>query len=156
MLGMKAQMPLLVAPAFPSPRALLGAAVRRLPGMAAVWAVFGVVVGLLNPPGAGPVSIAAGITAGVLVLTPLGVALTLAGGRWAESLAGAALGLMLVPLVGLLSIPPGIPIVPLGLIFGGIVGATVVNLLYRLPRAILATARVQEPSQVRVKESVAV
>jgi hypothetical protein len=48
-------------------------------------------------------------------------------------------GMVLAPVLGpLVGLSPGVPLAPLGLIMGGIVGATVVTALYRLPRALFA------------------
>jgi hypothetical protein len=136
--------------------ALVRAAVRRMPGMVAVWAGFGVTCGVLTAPGTGPVAITAGVIAGLIVLTPFGIALALAGGKWRDSLVGGAFGLALVPLAAWAGVSTGTSLVPVGLVFGGIVGATVVTACYRLPRLVLAAARPLPASGRRVEKPVAV
>ncbi len=133
------------------PSALLRAVLRRMPGMVAVWAGFGVVSGVLTAPSVGPIAVAAGVTAGLIVLVPFGAVLALAGGRWRDSLVGGVFGLVLAPLAAGLGVASGTSLVPVALVFGGIVGATVVTVFYRLPRLILAAAsgdRVEQPVAV--------
>lgn len=132
------------------------AALGRLPGMIAVWAGFGVVAGVLAAPGAGPVAVVAGAVAGLIVLTPLGAALAVAGGKWRDSLAGGALGLALVPAAVWAGVSTGPSLAPVALVFGGTVGATVVTVCYRLPRLLLAAARPRVASGHGVEETVAV
>jgi hypothetical protein len=116
------------------------AALRRMPGMVLVWLGFGVLLGFVAPSAPGKVAMAAAATAGVIVLTPMGVVLALVGGRWRESLAGGLLGLLVVPY--LMSMPGLEPRMmnAFGLIFGGIIGATVLTVLYRLPRLLWSFA----------------
>ena len=135
---------------------LVRAALRRIPGMAAVWAGFGVACGVLAAPGAGPIAIAAGVTAGMIVLVPFGIALAIAGGKWRDSLVGGLLALALVPLVAGIGAPSGASLVPVALVFGGIVGATVVTAMYRLPRVVFGLARRAYASGERVEKPVAV
>ena len=124
-----------------SPAETFRATLRRMPGMIAVWLGFGVLLGFVSPAGTGPIGVAAGATAGVIVLTPMGVMLALLGGRWRETLAGGLLGLLIVPHVA--SVPGLTPRLmnAFGLIFGGIVGATAVTALYRFPRLLWSVAR---------------
>jgi hypothetical protein len=108
--------------------------------MLVVWGLIGSAVGLLTTPASGSVGVVAGIIAGLVVLTPVGVMLTLAGGRARDSLGGAGLGLALAfGSVGL-GAGPAVPVavVPFGLLAGALVGATVVTAFYRLPRLVLS------------------
>lgn len=123
---------------------LVRATVQRIPGMLAVWLGFGVITGVATAPGVGPIAVAAGITAGIIVLTPFGLFLALVGGRWMASLAAGLLGMVLVPsIVRVADLSPGVSLVPLGLVFGGIAGATVVTACYRLPRLLMTLGRAQ-------------
>src|SRR4051812_2274486 len=90
----------------------------RLPGMLVAWGAIGAAVGVLTAPVPGPVGIVAGVIAGLIVMVPMGVMLTLAGGRARESLLGGVLGVTLVPAVvrlGDLSVT-SVSVVPFGLI----------------------------------------
>src|SRR6266498_3671359 len=91
------------------------ASLRQMPAMAAVWAGFGVLTGVLTAPGTGPVAIAAGVIAGLIVLTPFGVVLAVCGGKWRDSLACGLLGLGLVPLFRELGVTTGTSLVPVAL-----------------------------------------
>jgi hypothetical protein len=126
---------------------------RRIPGMMAVWVGFGVLTGVSTAPGAGPIALAAGVIAGLIVLTPLGVVLAVVGGQWKGSLAGGLAGLTGVPVLGGVADVPAASLVPVALIFGGLVGATVVTAFYTLPRVVLAAVR---GSAARRDESVTV
>ncbi len=118
------------------------AALRRVPGMAAVWCAFGVAIGMLTAPGEDAVAETAGALAGAFVLTPLGVVLVLVGGRPAGSLAGGLLGLAAVPVITWLGGPrPSGFLAACALLSGGLVGATAVTYLFHLPRLLLDRAR---------------
>ncbi len=108
-------------------RSMLRAALRRLPGMAAVWLTFGVVVGVLTATERNTIAVVAGAVAGAIVLTPLGLSLVLIGGRVLGSLAGGAFGLACSPLiVELGAMHGGRSVAAFGIVAGGLFGATVV------------------------------
>ena len=100
---------------------------RRMASMTAAWLFLGTVIGIhigwrLN---AGPVAIVSHVIAGWIVFSFAGVAISLLGGRWKESLLGALCG-TLVGLVAELwnwAAPPGAAFNQC-LVVGAIVGAT--------------------------------
>jgi hypothetical protein len=47
----------------PLPRSFVRTAARRIAGMAAVWAGFGVLNGIISPPGTGLIAVVAGVIA---------------------------------------------------------------------------------------------
>jgi hypothetical protein len=108
--------------------------------MLGVWGLIGSAVGVLTAQTPGPVGIVAGIIAGMIVFTPIGAVLTLAGARARDSLFGAVLGLVLASVLAGFGTAPVLPVsvVPFGLLFGALVGATVVTAFYRLPRLVLS------------------
>ncbi|HET6574292.1 MAG TPA: hypothetical protein VFG68_11850 [Fimbriiglobus sp.] len=107
-------------------RSVLRAAVRRTASMALVWLGFGVVVGFLTAPQHSAIGIAAGILAGMIVLPPLGATLGAIGFRWKGSLDGGVLGLAGGTAFALVQgRPDAATVAGFGLIFGGLVGATV-------------------------------
>lgn len=108
----------------------------------AVWVGMGVVLGLLAGTGTGFIGFAAAVSAGVILLGPLGLVLALTGAKWNECLTGATVGMVLGVAVSLLLGRPE----PnrggaVGLICGGLFGATAINLFYRLPRYVAAKYR---------------
>lgn len=110
---------------------------RRLVGMLAVWVGIGVVLGLLAGHGTGLIALAASLTAGIIVMVPVGVLLTLVGGRRDESLSGGVIGLIGGAAVGVIARqtdPRQFAV--LGMVCGALLGATVIAAFYRLPRLI--------------------
>ena len=75
----------------------------------------------------------------MIILTPIGFLLGLIGGRWNESLIGAAVGQLVGLGVGLAGawIEPKM-LSTIGLVYGALFGATAIGLFYRLPRLLLS------------------
>ena len=116
-------------------RSLLTNALR----MSLLWAAFGVLVGVgTTPAGEGWIGPVAGAIAGVIVLAPIGMILGLFGARRVETSACAAGGLCVGGIAGLATSGDPIFLASSGLIFGGLLGATVVAVFYRLPRLLLS------------------
>jgi hypothetical protein len=114
----------------------LRSALGRLPAMALTWLLMGLMLGLLAGRGSGPTGLAAALTAGALVMMPVGLVLTALGARWDESLAGGTLGMLLGLGAAYLAGRPDLRgAAALGLASGAFVGATALTLFYRLPRA---------------------
>jgi hypothetical protein len=135
----------------------LRAAARRIAAMSLLWLGFGVAAGVLTAPQNTPLGIAAGIVAGMIVLPPVGALLGAIGGRWKESMAGGTLGLAMCTAYALAQArPDAAGVAAFGLILGGLVGATVVTALYRLPRLVLGGVRQLMRSDDRLHQSVSV
>src|SRR5260370_2745264 len=67
---------------------------RRIVAMVLLWLALGGLVGVLTaPPDGGVIGLLAGAVAGMIVLSIPGVIFGLLGGRWQETLLGAACGL---------------------------------------------------------------
>ena len=99
---------------------------RRAAAMVGIWLFFGVMVGIsINKPDAGIVGYTAGAIAGMIVLAPIGFLLGMIGGRWNESLFGAAVGQLVGFGVGLAGqwMEPNL-LATIGLIYGALLGAT--------------------------------
>jgi hypothetical protein len=119
------------APLTPSPvRMILG----RVGVSAMIWSGFGLVVGMCTAPDSRPISVVASLIAGVIVLAPVGAVTGLFGGRWQELLVGGTLGLAGGVLLAVVRGEPVGYMAALGVVFGGLVGATVVSTFWRLPR----------------------
>src|SRR5262249_48612300 len=100
------------------------------------WATFGAAIGIITAPAPrDAIMIFSGIVAGLIVLTPVGVILGLAGGRHSESLAGGTIGLILA-MIGASISGSGDPllITSTGLVMGGLAGATMIGVFWRFPR----------------------
>lgn len=112
----------------------------RLAGKLGAWIVSWTVVGLLvgwhqrETVGSGTVAVVSSMLAGAIVLTLAGLPLALFGGRVGDVLAGAAVGW----LAGMTMEQSGslLPVssVPLGLVMGAIVGATLWPLVTAVSR----------------------
>lgn len=114
----------------PAPRRYL----RNVAAMALLWLVLGLVNGLCSVPDYHPLSVLAWGLAGTIVFVPIGVLLGLAGGRWWDCLAGAASGLAIASAATVVMGRPNVGyFASFGLVFGGLVGATLGAVL-RLPR----------------------
>jgi hypothetical protein len=111
---------------------------RRVGYMALLWLVIGAVVGAsVVRPGTGTPNLLAGVVAGMIVLGSLGILLGLIGGRWNEAAVGAASGQSIGLIAGVLGVTGGpVLLTTTGLIFGALVGSTIVGVFYRLPRLI--------------------
>ena len=117
--------------------ALRGLALRAR-DLAVLWLAFGVVVGACTTPaGGGWVCLVAGAIAGIIVLTPVGMVLSLIGARPRETMVCGLGGLALGALAGMAGSAEVGPAAAFGLVFGGMVGATFVAFFYRLPRLLL-------------------
>lgn len=118
-----------------------------------VWSGFGIVVGLLTAPAPTTIGVTAGVLAGLIVLAPVGVVAGLIGGRWLEMLIGGSLGAIggVVAALGQGS-AWGEPIT-LGLISGGLIGASFLTTFWRLPRLLKRLAR-PRPSEHHVEQPV--
>jgi hypothetical protein len=135
---------------------ILRSTVRRVAGMALTWLGFGVIVGYLTAPHPTPIEIAAGVIAGMIVLTPLGAMLGAIGCKWKESLNGGVLGLAAGTAFALVQgRPDAATVAGFCVIFGGLFGATVAA-FFRLPRLVLGGVRRLARSKGRVDKPVAV
>ena len=110
--------------------------------MSALWAVLGAVTGLTSlSTTADGVALIASMIAGVIVLTPYGLVLGLAGGRTASTCWGVCCGASM----GMLASMAGSPgVLPIMLIAGGTAGATVPlakSGIFSLRRFLLPAAR---------------
>ena len=107
----------------------------RVLDMTLLWIVFGTIVGLgLAGPGNGPIGLVAFVMAGWIVMTPMGAVLGLLGGRWQESAFTGLAGLCLAQIFAWMFASQQIVMFSnVGLIYGGIVGATFLGMFYRLP-----------------------
>ncbi len=116
---------------------------RRVLTTMFLWVGFGIFLGVLTAPaGRGLIPIIAGAVAGVIVLSPLGIFFGLLGGSRRITLVSGVVGLGLglgVDLTGVVRDGPSPAAV--GLLMGGLIGATVVSLYYRLPRLVLVLVR---------------
>jgi hypothetical protein len=121
---------------------VLRSTARRVRDMVLVWALFGVVCGLMiGWDQRSLVALVSGMIAGALVLPVLGAFLGVIGGQWKETLAGGLGGLVLGALAAALSGRGSMPhLAQVGMIFGGLVGATFLSLFARLPRLLWAQA----------------
>jgi hypothetical protein len=106
--------------------------------MTALWLGFGAVVGTLTaPPEGGIVRIIAGTVAGMIVLPLMGTFLGMIGGKWRETFWGGVAGLFLGAIVGIASGQTAwLHIANVGLIGGGLVGATFFSFLSHLRRGL--------------------
>lgn len=124
--------------------------------MALTWMGFGVIVGYLTAPDYSTIGIAAGVVAGMIVLSPLGGMLGAIGSRWKDSLNGGVLGLAGGTAFALAQgRPDAATVAAFGLIFGGLVGATVVAFI-RIPLLVIGGVRRLARSNDRVDKPVAV
>jgi hypothetical protein len=114
----------------------------RFLSMLVVWFTLGLMLGLLAGRGTGVVALAAALTAGTVIMTPLGLFFAALGGRWDDSLTGGITGMLLgvIPAL-LLSRPDPREAAALGLICGALLGTTAPMVFYHLPRAIMARLR---------------
>jgi hypothetical protein len=91
----------------------------------------------------GVIDLLAGVVAGIIVLSPVGVFLALLGARWQETLlcgaGGLTLGALAAKLLGLHHAFAA----SVGLILGALLGGTLVALFYRLPRLIVSRLSVR-------------
>lgn len=99
---------------------------RRVRNMAGAWLLVGALTGAAStPPGGEAVDILCFVLAGVVVMPVMGVVLGLLGGGAKEALLSAAFGGALGAAAGLaLGARPLLSLVSLGLVNGGLVGAT--------------------------------
>jgi hypothetical protein len=135
---------------------VIWAAVRRVVAMTGVWMGFGVLVGVCLATGGNWGGYVANVLAGLNVLSPMGV-LVAAIGRWKESLVGGVLGLAAGTAFAVAQGQPDAgQAAAFGVIFGGLVGATVVTAFYRLPRLVIGALRRSGRSEGRVEHPVAV
>ena len=100
---------------------------RQIASMVLLWLGLGALVGSLSaPPDGGMVGFVAGALAGMIVLPILGAVFGLLGGRWRETLLGAACGLTSAILIAFLGgSTTMVPNVSLYLLLGAFAGATV-------------------------------
>ena len=132
---------------------------RRLPALVGVWLAFGGVLGVALSPAHGPIGIAAGIVAGLIVYSPVGVLLALVGAKWDESLFGGVFGLLAAAAVVFVGQRTDAAyIAAFGVTFGGLLGGTFLTVAYRLPRLVVGRVRRAwaVPSPARVEQPVAV
>lgn len=120
---------------------------ERLGGMTIAWLFLGTLVGALNwlQLGGGLSGFVSQAIAGMLVLSLLGTALTLLGGRAKESLTGGVCGMGVGGVIGLL---PSCSlslwqVMNLSMLMGAIVGATIVPWVRLTIRAISFLANVR-------------
>jgi hypothetical protein len=112
---------------------------RRAMTMAVLWACMGILVGASAAPVQDAIGLVSGGLAGMMVLGVLGTALSLFGGQWQETLAGAGCGLLLcLVAAALLGQSNLIALGQVGLISGGMVGATTIGMV-RMIRSSLRT-----------------
>jgi hypothetical protein len=112
---------------------------RRVITMALLWAFMGILVGASGAPVQDAIGLFSGGLAGMIVLSVLGTALSLFGGQWQETLAGAGCGfLMCLAAAALLGQSNLIALGQVGLVSGGMVGATTVGVV-RMIRSSLRT-----------------
>ena len=115
----------------------LRAVLQRLMTMGLAWMLMGLLLGMVAGRGSGLIGFVAALTAGAVVLTPVGLLLGLIGARASESLIGGILGLAVgVGAALLLGQPNPRDLAAAGLTTGAVIGATVVAAFYRLPRLI--------------------
>ncbi len=120
---------------------------RRLASMTIAWLFMGMLVGAFNwlQLGGGFSGFVSQIIAGMLVLSLLGIALTLLGGRAKESLSGGAFGMVAGGVVGLF-ISSSFSLwemMNLSMLMGAIVGATIVPWIRVMTKAVLLLANVR-------------
>jgi hypothetical protein len=107
----------------------------RMAVMALIWLPLGALVGALSmAESAGVISVFSGILAGMIVTPLLGVVLALLGGEIKPVLFGATSGALIGALSGALDGLGVSPIAGVGLIGGGIVGATLPAIMLRFKR----------------------
>jgi hypothetical protein len=118
--------------------------VRRMLAMAALWTLFGIVVGSALMPG-DAIGLLAGAIAGALVLSGMGLLLGLLGGRVAESFVGGLAGALVALISGVLAGGKiDVFTLDLCLIIGGVMGANA---------ALFLTARAWLRQQGRNRQS---
>lgn len=103
---------------------------------ALIWSLLGVMVGICIAPELTPIPLAANIIAGTIVLTPVGIALSLFRSKWQEVVIGSILGFTGGILLALTRSEPCGYMAAVGIIFGGMVGATAIPVLWRFPRLV--------------------
>lgn len=103
--------------------------------MMVVWAAIGALSGILvAPQPRTPISIIAGVIAGLIVMTPVGAVLALFAARRAEVLIAALLGLGVGAAVAVcLGRSDVSALANQGLVMGGLFGSTLIPVFYRLP-----------------------
>ena len=120
---------------------------RRLASMAIAWLFIGTLVGAFNwlQLGGGLIGFVSQIIAGMLVLSLLGIALTLLGGRAKESLSGGAFGMVAGSVMGLfISSSFSLwEVLNLSMLMGAITGATIVPWVRVMTKAISLLANVR-------------
>jgi hypothetical protein len=106
--------------------------------MTLLWLGFGAVVGTLTaPPEGGIVRVIAGTVAGMIVLPFMGAFLGMIGGKWRETFWGGVAGLLLGAIVGIATGQTAwLHIANVGLIGGGLVGATFFSFLSHVRRVV--------------------
>src|SRR5262249_6008505 len=99
---------------------------RRAISMSLLWLGLGALVGILSAPtDGGIIGFVAGAMAGMIVLPPVGAMFGLLGGRWRESLGGAACGLVSGIAIAMVSRSTQLAAsVSLQLLLGAFAGAT--------------------------------
>ena len=108
-----------------------GSALGRSVRMALLWGSFGLGIGAMTAPPAGPLAVLSFMIAGVLVLPWLGAFLGLIGGKVLASLCGGLAGATLGLLGGVLNADVASSrLTSLGLIMGGTLGANVTAFLF--------------------------
>lgn len=118
-----------------------------------VWCAFGIVVGLFTAPEPTPIGVTAGLLAGLIVLAPVGVVAGLIGGRWLDMLIGGSLGAIGGIVAALVQGSAWGEPITLGLISGGLIGATFLTTFWRLPRMLKRLVR-PRPSEHHVEQPV--
>jgi len=100
--------------------------------MALVWGLFGIFIGMTSAPrGQGVIPVISFAVAGLIVMPGLGVVLGLLGGKVKEVVIGGVLGGVGGMSLGVVSgrLDPAL-LANMGLISGGIAGATVATLIH--------------------------
>ena len=93
--------------------------------MSFLWLFFGALLGSLStPPRPGVAGVIIGAIAGMIVLPFIGAVLGLLGGKWRQTLAGGLIGLAVGVLAGLVKGEMVAPAANMGLLCGGLIGAT--------------------------------
>ena len=113
----------------------------RIGCSALIWCGFGIVVGICISPEPTVIGMIAGSIAGMIVLTPLGAILGMMGGRPFEVLSVGGVGLTVGSALGMVQGGDWRQWSAMGLIMGGLVGATFVPFFWRLPRLLSRFAR---------------
>jgi len=111
----------------------------RVRNMVLLWLALGALIGAWTSPARGGLlDVVAGAIAGTLILTPLGAALGLLGGRHDETMIGALAGFILGSLAALGAGGDLAFLSCTGLLGGGLLGATLAGLFWRLPRQLMS------------------